>query len=224
MNDKALARTNQIIAIGDVHGCASLLQEVIQPYFGSGVELILLGDLIDRAPEPGGDQSVLELVRELQINASANGLAGVTVIRGNHEQMLLDALAEDSSGDATDLWEWNGGDPDFLPAAREHQNWLGSLPLTAVRGDYLFVHAGIRPGLDLEDQQPDDLLWIRRPFLQKPHGLPYTVVHGHTFRSDYSVTHLPHRIGIDTGAYISGILTALPLPLQPSINRENCAA
>jgi serine/threonine protein phosphatase 1 len=224
MNDRALARTNQIVAIGDVHGCASLLQEVIQPYLGSGVELILLGDLIDRAPEPGGDQSVLELVRELQINASANGLAGVTVIRGNHEQMLLDALAEDSSGDATDLWEWNGGDPDFLPAAREHQNWLGSLPLTAVRGDYLFVHAGIRPGLDLEDQQPDDLLWIRRPFLQKPHGLPYTVVHGHTFRSDYSVTHLPHRIGIDTGAYISGILTALPLPLQPSINRENCAA
>jgi serine/threonine protein phosphatase 1 len=224
MNDKALARTNQIVAIGDVHGCASLLQEVIQPYFGSGVELILLGDLIDRAPEPGGDQSVLELVRELQINASANGLAGVTVIRGNHEQMLLDALAEDSPGDATDLWEGNGGDPDFLPAAREHQNWLGSLPLTAVRGDYLFVHAGIRPGLDLEDQQPDDLLWIRRPFLQKPHGLPYTVVHGHTFRSDYSVTHLPHRIGIDTGAYISGILTALPLPLQPSNNRENCAA
>jgi len=224
MNDRALARTNQIVAIGDVHGCASLLQEVIQPYLGSGVELILLGDLIDRAPEPGGDQSVLELVRELQINASANGLAGVTVIRGNHEQMLLDALAEDSSGDATDLWEWNGGDPDFLPAAREHQNWLGSLPLTAVRGDYLFVHAGIRPGLDLEDQQPDDLLWIRRPFLQKPHGLPYTVVHGHTFRSDYSVTHLPHRIGIDTGAYISGILTALPLPLQSSNNRENRAA
>lgn len=224
MNDRVFSTTNQIVAIGDVHGCASLLQEVIQPYLGSGVELILLGDLIDRAPEPGGDQSVLELVRELQINASANGLAGVTVIRGNHEQMLLDALAEDSPGDATDLWEGNGGDPDFLPAAREHQNWLGSLPLTAVRGDYLFVHAGIRPGLDLEDQQPDDLLWIRRPFLQKPHGLPYTVVHGHTFRSDYSVTHLPHRIGIDTGAYISGILTALPLPLQPSNSRENCDA
>jgi serine/threonine protein phosphatase 1 len=213
-----------VVAIGDVHGCASLLKAAIQPYLGSGAELILLGDLIDRAPEPDGDRKVLELVRELQDNPTAHGLAGVTVIRGNHEQMLLDALAEDSPGDATDLWEWNGGDPAFLPLAREHQAWLGSLPLTVIRGNYLFVHAGVRPGLDLEDQQPDDLLWIRRPFLQKPHGLPYTVVHGHTFRSDYSVTRLPHRIGIDTGAYISGTLTALPLPVQQSANGEATAA
>jgi serine/threonine protein phosphatase 1 len=125
--------------------------------------------------------------------------------------MLLDAMEEEAPGEATDLWTWNGGDPDFLPVAQEHQDWLMSLPLTAIRGAYLFVHAGVRPGLDLEDQQSDDLLWIRRPFLQEPHGLPYTVVHGHTFRSDYSVTRLLHRIGIDTGAYISGMLTALPL-------------
>jgi serine/threonine protein phosphatase 1 len=222
--EQPTTRNTELIAIGDVHGCATLLKEAIWPHLGSGVELILVGDLIDRSPEPDGDRQVIELVRELQANPEAYGLAGVTVLRGNHEQMLMDALAEDSPGEATALWEGNGGDPAFLPLAQEHQDWLNSLPLTAVRGDYLFVHAGVRPGLDLEDQQPDDLLWIRRPFLQKPHGLPYTVVHGHTFRSDYSVTHLPHRIGIDTGAYISGILTALPLPLQPSINRENCAA
>lgn len=203
-----------IVAIGDVHGCASLLKAAIQPYLGSGAELILLGDLIDRSPEPDGDRKVIELVRELQDNPAAHGLAGVTVLRGNHEQMLLDALAEDSPGEASELWEWNGGDPAFLPAAGDHQDWLSSLPLKAIRGDYLFVHAGVRPGLGLEDQQPNDLLWIRHPFLQKPHGLPYTVVHGHTFRGDYGVTRLPHRIGIDTGAFISGMLTALPLPMQ----------
>jgi serine/threonine protein phosphatase 1 len=56
-----------------------------------------------------------------------------------------------------------------------------------------------------------ELIWIRRPFLSRPHGLPYTVVHGHTFRHDFKVTRLPHRIGIDTGAYLSGVLTFLAL-------------
>lgn len=200
-----------VVAIGDVHGCASLLREAIWPHLGSGAELIFLGDLIDRSPEPEGDQQVLELVRELKANPEAYGLAGVTVLRGNHEQMLLDALEEESPGEATELWEWNGGDPDFLPAAREHQGWLQSLPLTAERGDYLFVHAGVRPGVPLQQQQADDLLWIRGPFLSGPHGLPYRVVHGHSFRSDYRVTRLPHRIGIDTGAFKSGQLTALEL-------------
>ena len=200
-----------VVAIGDVHGCASLLREAIWPHLGSGAELIFLGDLIDRSPDAKGDQQVLELVRELQSDPEAYGLAGVTVLRGNHEQMLLDALKEESPGEATELWEWNGGDPDFLPAAREHQGWLQALPLTAERGEYLFVHAGVRPGVPLQQQQADDLLWIRGPFLNGPHGLPYTVVHDHTFRSDYRVTRLPHRIGIDTGAFVSGQLTALVL-------------
>ena len=200
-----------VVAIGDVHGCASLLRETLCPHLGSGVELIFLGDLIDRAPEADGDQRVLELVRELQAHPAAHGLAGVTVLRGNHEQMLLDAMAEDEPGEATELWEWNGGDPDFLPVVQEHKPWLQALPLTALRGEYLFVHAGVRPGVPLEKQQADDLLWIRRSFLHRPHGLPYTVVHGHTFRSDYRVTRLPHRIGIDTGAFKSGVLTALSL-------------
>ena len=225
--DLPIRRNAEVVAIGDVHGCATLLREAIRPYLGSGAELIFLGDLIDRSPEPDGDRQVMELVRKLQSNPGAFGLAGVTVLRGNHEQMLLDALTEDESDEATDLWQWNGGDPSFLETAREHQDWLGTLPLTAIRGSYLFVHAGVRPGLELEDQQEDDLLWIRRPFLQKPHGLPYIVVHGHTFRSDYSVTRLPHRIGIDTGAFVSGILTALPLVWEQPQQRERrgvCAA
>lgn len=207
-----------VVAIGDVHGCATLLREALWPHLGSDAELILLGDLIDRSPEPDGDKQVIELVRELQDNAAAYGLAGVTVLRGNHEQMLLDALAEDTPGEATELWEWNGGDPGFLPVARDHQDWLKTLPLTAIRGDYLFVHAGVRPEVPLDEQQADDLIWIRRPFLTRNHGLPYTVVHGHTFRSDYSITRLPHRIGIDTGAFISGRLTALPLTIETPQN------
>lgn len=208
----------QVVAIGDVHGCAMLLREALWPHLGSGAELILLGDLIDRSPEPDGDRQVIGMVRELQDNAAAYGLAGVTVLRGNHEQMLLDALEDETPGEATELWEWNGGDPAFLPVARDHQDWLETLPLTAIRGDHLFVHAGVRPEVPLQEQQADDLLWIRRPFLTKHHGLPYTVVHGHTFRSDYSITRLPHRIGIDTGAFLSGRLTALPLSIETQQN------
>ena len=200
-----------VVAVGDVHGCVSLLREAIWPHLGSGAELIFLGDLIDRAPEPNGDCQVIEQVRELQANPETYGLAGVTVLRGNHEQMLIDALAEDTPGDATELWEWNGGNPGFLPVAREHRVWLESLPLSAVRGDYLFVHAGVRPGVPLQEQRSEDLLWIRGPFLKEPHGLPYTVVHGHTFQSDFQVSRAPHRIGIDTGAFVSDRLTALPL-------------
>ena len=184
-----------VVAIGDVHGCATLLREAIWPHLGSGAELILLGDLIDRSPEPDGDRQVIELVRDLQTNPQTYGLASVTALRGNHEQMLLDALAEVQPGKATDLWEWNGGNPAFLPAAREHHAWLEALPLTMIRGPYLFVHAGVRPGVPLEQQNSDDLLWIRQPFLNRQHGLPYTVVHGHTFRSDYGITHLSHRRG-----------------------------
>lgn len=136
------------------------------------------------------------------------------MLRGNHEQMLIEALAEDIPGDATELWEWNGGNPEFLPVAREYRGWLESLSLTAVRGDYLFVHAGVRPGVPLQEQRSEDLLWIRGPFLKEPHGLPYTVVHGHTFCTDFNVIRLLHRIGIDTGAYISGTLTALQLPID----------
>jgi serine/threonine protein phosphatase 1 len=216
-------RRTPVVAIGDVHGCASLLRHTLKPHLGTGVELMFLGDLVDRSPELDGDRQVLELVRELQANPQAHGLAGVTVLRGNHEQMLLDALTEDSPGEATDLWEWNGGDHAFLAVAREHQAWLDGLPLMAERDNHLFVHAGVRPGVPLEQQQADDLLWIRRPFLNRLHGLPYTVVHGHTFKRDYRITQLPHRIGIDTGAFMSGRLTALHLDLWAGDNQDATA-
>ncbi|WP_414026480.1 metallophosphoesterase family protein [Cyanobium sp. ATX-6F1] len=202
------------MAIGDVHGCASLLEQELWPHLDTGAELIFLGDLIDRSPEPEGDRKVLEQVWLLQENPAAFGLAAVTVLRGNHEQMLLKALAPRAQDQDVDLWLCNGGNPDLLPLARERRDWFEQLPFTAIRGDHLFVHAGVRPGIRLEHQATDDLIWIRRPFLTKPHGLAYTVVHGHTFRHDYKVTRLPHRIGIDTGAYLSGTLTIMRFELQ----------
>ena len=210
-----------VVAIGDVHGCASLLEDVLEQHRGCGSELIFLGDLIDRSPQSGGDRKVLERVIELQVNPMKYGLSKVTVLRGNHEQMLLDALEEEKPGQATDLWEWNGGNPDLLPYAKQQLSWLDRLPHIAIRGQYLFVHAGVRPGVPIDRQKLMDLLWIRQPFLNKgSHGLPYVVVHGHTFRQDFRITRLPHRIGIDTGAYTSGILTAFEINLNAYASLE----
>ena len=73
------------------------------------------------------------------------------------------------------------------------------------------MHAGVRPGVPLEQQKDDDLIWIRKPFLSKPHGLPYTVVHGHSITEEYGIERHPHRINLDSGAFISGILSSLRL-------------
>jgi len=200
-----------VVAVGDVHGCASLLLQELEKHGGSGAELILLGDLIDRSPEPDGDRRVLELVWLLQANPSLWGLAGVTVLRGNHEQMLIKALAEDEPAGATDLWAWNGGDTALLPFYRQHRAWFEALPRTAIRGNYLFVHAGVRPGVPLEQQTDDDLIWIRKPFLNRPHGLPYTVVHGHSITRDHRIDRRADRINLDTGAFTSGVLSSLRL-------------
>lgn len=205
--------TSHVVVISDIHGCSTLLREAVWPHLDSGAELCILGDLFDRSPEPDGDRQVLELVRDLQSNPEIYGLKAVTCLRGNHEAMLLNSLKEEAPGKATKLWMRNGGNPDFLPVAREHRDWLEALPYTAIRGQYLFVHAGVRPGVALEDQTIDDLLWIREPFLSQPHGLAYTLVHGHTFSEDFEVVNLPYRIGIDTAACWGGQLTALELSI-----------
>ena len=197
-----------IVAIGDVHGHYKELVEAVEPHFNSNAELIFIGDLFDRAEEPDGDLKVLTYVMALQECPEEFGLSGVTVLRGNHEDMLIKAIKTDD----IDLWEYNGGDINFLDIAREHLDWLESLPLYTVRDKYLFVHAGVRPNVPLEKQAPKDLMWIREPFLTgNDHHLPYIVVHGHTPTPNFEVDVHPHRIGIDTGACFGGTVTALPL-------------
>ena len=203
--------TCPVVAFGDVHGSASLLEQELERYVDSGAELIFLGDLIDRSPEPDGDRRVLERIWALQRQPELWGLAGVTVLRGNHEQMLLDALDEGRPGPNWHLWISNGGDQELLPWLQEHRDWFAGLPHTAIRGSHLFVHAGVRPGVPLEQQKHDDLIWIRKPFLNRPHGLPYTVVHGHSITEEYGIERHPHRINLDSGAFLSGVLSSLRL-------------
>lgn len=186
--------------------------------------IVYLGDLVDRGMDSRG-------VVEMVLQGPPEGFRAVHIL-GNHEAAMLDFLEDSSIGPH---WMLNGGDmtlysygvpvprpgsaqgtefvearnalADRLPAA--HLAFLKGMVLAFPIGDYLFVHAGIRPGLPLNQQRPEDLLWIREPFLSSDQDLGHVVVHGHTI-SD-TVTERRNRIGIDTGAYHSGRLTCLVL-------------
>lgn len=217
---------NKIIyAIGDVHGRDDLLRELYDHiqnhhqlmYSGVDAELVHIGDYID-----GGLHS-LDVIDRLM-----SGLKGfrTTCLMGNHEAMLLECLATDNR-QAWYTWLSNGGeetlvslgmslrfggyDPDELHSCLGDRrvSWLKSLPLSHVIGPYLFVHAGIAPGVHLNDQQSKDMLWIRSRFLESDEDHGYMVVHGHTPGDEPVVRH--NRICIDTGATSNGVLTAAVL-------------
>jgi len=149
---------------------------------------------------------------------------------GNHEEVLLRILGGDA--ELITKWRWFGGteclesygldsselagltSAEALEAVRkaippEHVEFLESFVDTFRFGDYLFVHAGIRPGIELDQQRQSDLRWIREPFLLDARDHGFVVVHGHTITAD--IDERPNRIGIDTGAYRSGVLTALAI-------------
>ncbi|WP_430636252.1 metallophosphoesterase [Sphingomonas hankookensis] len=186
------------------------------------VKLVFLGDLIDRGPR---SRDVVERVMTL-CAASED----VTCLCGNHEELLLHAA--DGARQALGIFARAGGREtllsygvdeaayeqadlkgvaqlvrDHVPAA--HLDFLRALPDQLVLGDYVMVHAGIRPGVALEAQKASDLRWIRAPFLDHAGRFERFVVHGHTVTTEPDVR--ANRIGIDTGAYRSGRLTALVL-------------
>ena len=190
------------IAIGDVHGSYNLLLDTVEPHIGSGNELVLLGDLFDRSPESDGDLNVLEFVRDMNEHPDAYGLSAVESLMGNHESLLLDALTGD-----VECWLMNGGNVEFAVHLIEnpsHIEWIKRRPYSLIRDNYLLVHAGVRPDIPLNKQDPFDLTWIR-PDPYTPHNLPYTIIYGHTIPEQ--VTHYPDRIAIDTGAYHTGKLS-----------------
>lgn len=199
-----------VVAVGDIHGHLELLIQFLNWVQGSGAHVVFLGDLIDRGPN---DVEVLELVKSLIDNPSDFGLAQVDVIRGNHEQMMLDA--QYSTADLM-LWVQNGGDVSRHDEIFAHRNWVENLPFYKVIGDTLFVHAGIRPNVPMSKQDEDDLIWIRLPFLNNtgnlakvfPDGSVKRVVHGHSPINPGNPDIGENRIGIDSGAYFSGVLTA----------------
>ena len=212
----------RVYAIGDVHGCLERLVTLhwaitadLAAYPVTESVLIHLGDYVDRGPDSAG-------VIWLLTGTVAPPVTQRVDLQGNHEVMMLASLAGDVR--AAETWVGNGGGTTLesynIPAAAgpeewapllplAHRQWLKTRPLTHQVGGYLFVHAGIRPGRKLYRQSPDDLLWIREPFLSSKEKHPFVVVHGHTPVSAPAVR--KNRIGIDTGAVMGGKLTCLVL-------------
>lgn len=214
-----------IYAIGDVHGHdgllgrlhARIMQDPVRPAESGKPLVIHLGDYIDRGPE-----SADVLDRVMRGSPAFDSLA----LMGNHEAMLLDCLESDDR-DVWTVWLANGGDrtlealgcsprtfgydPRALADAlgQRRIDWLRALPLQHRAGRYLFVHAGVVPGVPLEAQHPKDLLWIRSRFLDSDADHGVVVVHGHTPTEAPEARH--NRIGIDTGAAWPKTLTAVAL-------------
>jgi serine/threonine protein phosphatase 1 len=200
-----------VIAVGDIHATAEPYLMFLDWVRDSGAHVILLGDLIDRG---GEDLVVLELTRCLLEDPTRNGLEAFTVIRGNHEQMFLNADA----GCGWEDWVMNGGNWEDFEKLRKHAEWLRELPYYTVIGDTLFTHAGCPPGEDPQTMMGthylrEQFLWMRRPFLDDgPQFEKWTphlkkVVFGHTPKGALPYR-IPNGICIDTLAYKTGVLTA----------------
>ena len=219
-----------LFAVGDVHGRADLLRELLPALWrergeqeGKHSTTIFLGDYIDRGP---ASDEVLEILIRLQNTKLVDWL----FLRGNHEQALLDFLEDPSAGPSWGDWGGRetmanygveapyGGDTRLWRMARDaletkmpraHVAFLKSMPAWFQAGDYFFAHGGARPGVSLERQHPHDLMTIRGPFLEHSRAFEKIVVHGHSIAAEVHSDH--RRIGIDTGAYATGTLTAVRL-------------
>lgn len=218
---------HRIYAIGDIHGELELLEGLLrrihhddQDRPNAPGELIFLGDLIDRGPHSAQVVDRLLRLRETR--------PGTRFLLGNHEAAFLAAL--EGNIEALRHFVRIGGretiisygitpeayqSADFQELSRmlqpvvpqSHRSFLQSFEHLIVTGDYVFVHAGIRPHVPLEEQSLADLLLIRREFLRSASPCDKVVVHGHSINED--VVLLPHRIGLDTGAWRYGTLSAM---------------
>ncbi|MGK7862472.1 metallophosphoesterase [Falsiroseomonas sp. E2-1-a4] len=212
----SLPAGKRIYAIGDTHGCFARLADlhgmiiadlaarpIAQPL------LLHLGDYVDRGPDSAGVLARL-----------AQPIPGLPMVNlmGNHDRMMLDALAQGAATEAVSLWLLNGAGPtleSYGASPRKPESWariptvhlqlLHACRTSFAAGGYLFVHAGIRPDRALDRQDDADLLWIREPFLSWRGALPAVVVHGHTPAPGPEIR--PHRVGLDTGAVMGGDLT-----------------
>ncbi|MBA3512353.1 metallophosphoesterase [Sphingomonas sp.] len=222
----------RVYAIGDIHGRLDLLDDTLARIEADNAGraparnmIVFLGDLIDRGPSSA---QVIERARTYR----PPGVRKV-FISGNHEEVLLRLLR----GESRFLQDWLrfGGaecarsygisptalkrmDPDQAVGIladkipKQDQEFLASFVDTFRVGSYLFVHAGVRPGVPLPDQKQSDLRWIRQPFLDNDDDHGFIVVHGHTIANQIDVR--GNRIGLDTGAYRTGVLTAMGLEGQ----------
>jgi serine/threonine protein phosphatase 1 len=223
----AIPAGERVYAVGDIHGRLDLFVAAMAAIEADDAArgparttVILLGDLVDRGPDSAG------------VIAAARDWAGrrtVRIIAGNHEEMMLLAI---DKADVLRSFLRHGGRETVLsyavdPVAYAAADWCevqdlmkAAIPEADLAflagfedviriGSYLFVHAGIMPGVAIEAQRPGDLRWIREPFLSHAGDHGVMVVHGHTITEEADLH--PNRIGIDTGAFFSGRLTALGL-------------
>jgi len=217
----------RVYAVGDIHGRLDLFEQLIAGIDADDAArgpatttVVLLGDLVDRGPDSAG---VIEAAREWGRRRS------VRVLAGNHEEMFLDSFERTETlrhflrygGKETllsypiDAKAYRDMSLEQLQQAMRaavpvaHREFMANAEDSIRIGDYLFVHAGIRPGVPLEQQRLSDLRWIRDRFIDHEGDHGFIVVHGHTITDD--VEEMPNRIGIDTGAFMSGRLTALGL-------------
>jgi serine/threonine protein phosphatase 1 len=202
----------RIFAIGDIHGCYDPLVRLLGrvPIDWTRDRLVFMGDYIDRGPQ---SFEVIEHLIELQKRHPET-----VFLKGNHEQMLADYL----SGKDRMTYLYNGGQqtldsylrnssaPGRYPIPEAHLRFFESLQLMFETENYIFVHAGLRKGLPLENQRPEDLLWIRENFVDTRHSFGKRVVFGHTPFDEPRVE--PNKIGIDTGAVYGNKLTCVQLP------------
>lgn len=219
----------RVYAIGDIHGRADLLRRLHLAIAEDAAAkpsaenvVIYLGDYIDRGQDSRG-------VLDLLINGAPQGFECV-YLSGNHEDFMVRFFEDLKVGSA---WINNGGGATLMSygvgvgkifdenALKEVQNklmaavppshwsFLHDLKTHHIEGDYFFAHAGLRPGVPIDEQRSADLMWIREEFLTSEIDHGYVVVHGHSINPKAEV--LPNRIGIDTGAYATDRLTCLVL-------------
>lgn len=228
-NEARLPAGLRLYAIGDIHGSLEQLKELLKKVyedrtsFAGTTRIIFLGDYIDRGLY---SKQTIDFLIDLQKHEKDLPI----FIMGNHEQVMR-SLLRDSDQQLLLNWFSFGGRETLLsyginpslaignPAAlfkameekvpKAHVNFFDNLELSVSFGDYFFCHAGVKPNIDLNKQNEQDLTWIRYEFLNHKDSFGKMVVHGHTISHD--VQFMPNRIGIDTGAYATGCLTALAL-------------
>jgi serine/threonine protein phosphatase 1 len=223
----AIPDGQRVYAVGDVHGMIGLFEALVEAIerddaaaAPADTTVVLLGDLVDRGP---GSAAVIELAREWQQRRK------VRILAANHEEMFLRSFDEPEMfrhflrhGGRETILSYGVSRYQFAQATleeaqtlmqaivpRQDRAFLESFEDMIAIGDYLFVHAGIDPRVPLEEQKQHDLRWIREPFLSHADRHELVVVHGHTIRDDPD--DCGNRIGIDTGAFMSGRLTAVAL-------------
>jgi serine/threonine protein phosphatase 1 len=221
----SLPAGQRVYAVGDVHGCSDrlammhkLIRNDMDERPAVNATVIHLGDYIDR-----GEDSAGVIARLMTPWLTASPMPRMIHLMGNHEEMMLTAL---DAGDAESVLQWlsNGGSDTLaswgVPRRAKPRDWPRNIPeghigflrgltLRHEQGGYVFVHAGLRPGVPLDRQSRHDMLWIREPFLSWQGDLPGVVVHGHT--PEHDVVRRANRIGVDTGAVMGGVLTCVML-------------